>query len=298
MNTGIPSVVWQQQIEAAYIQRYSDIHMIHKTRPTYEHDYRENVNTQFRPFLEVVENDTCLVDPQYGLDFSWDEDVNDQDKLEYKGTHIKSNDQIESDDLITDSHVSDALLSALIDLWTVNPHLPDTSLIPNFQPRPQNQQRQVAVIDDQTLPQLQVAPDGLKRFSPLAGNLPLKNESKMLYFPMDIRELNIHGLIDTGVLSSAILEAVLRKDRLLALHTIIDEVLQLEFQIMVAIGQLEAPIATVAMHFKVGDKTFREKFTVLKFLTSPLIGLLLLQRNSTLLDMRQGTQIFSFFSMQ
>ena len=33
-------------------------------------------------------------------------------------------------------------------------------------------------------------------------------------------------------------------------------------------------------------------------LTSPLIGLLLLQRNSTILDMRQGILNFPFFSMQ
>ena len=33
-------------------------------------------------------------------------------------------------------------------------------------------------------------------------------------------------------------------------------------------------------------------------LTSPLIGLLFLQRNSTILDMRQGILNFTFFSMQ
>ena len=62
--------------------------------------------------------------------------------LEYKDTYNKPDDQIESDDLITDAHVSDALRFALIDLWTMNPHLLDTSASPNFQPRPQNQQRQ------------------------------------------------------------------------------------------------------------------------------------------------------------
>ena len=94
----------------------------------------------------------------------------------------KPNDQIESDDLITDAHVSDALRYALIDLWTVNPHLPDTSALPNFQPRPQNLQRQTAVIDDQTLPQLQVTPDGLTRFLPLSTNLPLKMSVKCFVF--------------------------------------------------------------------------------------------------------------------
>ena len=73
--------------------------------------------------------------------------------MEYKDTHNKSNDQIESDDLIKDAHGSDALRYSLIALWTVNPHLLDTftSPLPNFQLRPQNQQRQTAVSDDKIL---------------------------------------------------------------------------------------------------------------------------------------------------
>ena len=67
---------------------------------------------------------------------------------------------------------------------------------------------------------------------------------------------------------------------------------------MVANGQLEAPIATVELHFEVGDMTFREKLIVLANLTSPLNGLLFLQRNGTILDMRQKIVNFPFFSMQ
>ena len=67
---------------------------------------------------------------------------------------------------------------------------------------------------------------------------------------------------------------------------------------MVANGQLEAPIATVELQFEVGVITFREKFIVMTNLTSTLIGLLFLQRNSTILDMRQGILNFPFFSMQ
>ena len=156
LNTGIPSVVWQQQKENPYIQRFKKMHMIQKTLPTFENDYTDNFDTQFRPLPEVVAYDIYSVDPQYGLDPYWGEHFFDQDKLEHKDTFNKPNDQIESDDLITDAHVSDALLYALIDLWTVNPHLPDTSSLPNFQPRPQNQQRQIAVIEDQILPQLQL----------------------------------------------------------------------------------------------------------------------------------------------
>ena len=152
--------------------------MIRKQLPTYEHDYTEVFDTQFGPLPEVVAYETYFVDPRYGLDPYCDEELYDRDKLVYKDTHKKSNDQIEIDDLITDAHVSDALRYALMDLWTVKPHLRDASPLPNFQLRPQNQQRQLAVINDQILPQLQVKPDGLTRFRPLSTKIPLKINTK------------------------------------------------------------------------------------------------------------------------
>ena len=120
----------------------------------------------------------------------------------------------------------------------------------------------------------------------------------MLSFPIDFGELNIDGLIDTGALSSAIPEAALCKIGLLAPHIILNEGPPPEFHIMVANGQLEAPIATVELQLEVGDITFGENFIVMTNLTSPLIGLLLLKRNSTILDMRQGILNFPLFSMQ
>ena len=67
---------------------------------------------------------------------------------------------------------------------------------------------------------------------------------------------------------------------------------------MFANGQLEAPIATVEMQFEVDDITFRENFIVMTNLTSPLIGLLFLQRNITILVMRQEIPNFPLFSMK
>ena len=115
---------------------------------------------------------------------------------------------------------------------------------------------------------------------------------------MDFEELNFDGLIDTGALSSAIPEVDLRKIRLTAPNTILKEGPPPDFQIMVANGQLEAPIATVELQSEVGDITFKEKFIVMTNLTSPLICLLFLQHHSTILDMRHGVLNFPFFSMQ
>ena len=122
-----------------------------------------------------------------------------------------------------DAHVSDELRYAFIDLWTPNPHLHDKSPLPSFQPRPQNQQTQSAIFGNQLWPKLQVTPDKLMSFLPLSTNLPFKNKRNMLHFPTDFWELNINGLTDTSTLSSAIPEADLRKNRLLALRTILYE---------------------------------------------------------------------------
>ena len=139
---------------------------------------------------------------------------------------------------------------------------------------------------------------GEPAYVPLTTNLGLKYKRRMLYFPMDFGELTLDGLVDTGALSSAIPEADLRKIRLLAPQSIIKEGPAPNFQIMVANRQLETPKSTVELKFEVGDIDFHEIFIVMEKLTSPLIGLSFLQRNNTILDMRQGILNFPFFSMQ
>ena len=67
---------------------------------------------------------------------------------------------------------------------------------------------------------------------------------------------------------------------------------------MVANGQLETPKSTVELKFEVGDIEFHEIFIVMEKLTGPIIGLMFLQRNHTVLDMRQGILNFPYFSMQ
>ena len=62
------------------------MHIIHKTLPTYEYDYTDNFDTQLIPLPEVVAYDAYFVDLQYGFDPYWDQEIYDQDKLEYKDT--------------------------------------------------------------------------------------------------------------------------------------------------------------------------------------------------------------------
>ena len=105
---------------------------------------------------------------------------------------------------------------------------------------------------------------------------------------MDFGELTIGGLFDTGALSIALPEMDLRKLRLPSPQSVIRERPPLNFQIMVANGQLETPKSTIELKFEVGDIEFHEIFIVMEKLMGPIIGLMFLQRNHTV----------RFFSMQ
>ena len=143
-----------------------------------------------------------------------------------------------------------------------------------------------------------VTKEGEPAYIPLSTNLGLKYKKRMLYFPMDFEELSIDGLIDTGALSSAILEADLRQYRFLAPQSILKEWPAPPFKIMVANEQLETPKYTVELKFEAGDIEFHKKFIVMEKLIGPKIGMMILQMNHTVLDMRQGILNFPYFSMQ
>ena len=67
---------------------------------------------------------------------------------------------------------------------------------------------------------------------------------------------------------------------------------------MVASGQVEPLKITVELNFGNSDIEFHEIYFVMEKLTSPLIGSSFLQRNNTILDMRQVILNFTVFSMQ
>ena len=208
--------------------------------------------------------------------------------------------EIETDSYKTDQNLNEALTKALVDPWQRK--CPATSLTTQDETMketaPDGPVVTLAATVEERFVNTLISRLGEPAYVPLTTNLGLKYKRRMLYFPMDFGELTLDGLVDTGALSSAIPEADLRKIRLLAPQSIIKEGPAPNFQIMVANGQLETPKSTVELKFEVGDIDFHEIFIVTEKLTSPLIGLSFLQRNNTILDMRQGILNFPFFSMQ
>ena len=297
---GYPSVVWQQQMEKAIVITYNNTHLFQKPIPVWDPDYTTTFTTRFRPIPLIDDYNPTYIDPDYGRDPYWDIEIYNQDLLQF---------QYVLDDIAhyqTTVHENPPITHnkktrALIENWQMN----DGTNHPVF-PNPLGTETNEAstepipqsLLDEKQFQNILITKEGEPDCIPLSTSINLKCKKRMLYFPMDFGELTIDGLIDTGALSSAIPEMDLRKIRLLSPKSVIREGPPPNFQIMVANGQLETPKSTIELRFEVGDIEFHEIFIVMENLTGPIIGLMFLQRNHTVLDMRQGILNFPFFSMQ
>ena len=297
---GYPSVVWQQQMEKAIVITYNNTHLFQKPIPVWDPDYTTTFTTRFRPIPLIDDYNPTYIDPDYGRDPYWDIEIYNQDLLQFQYVlddiaHYQTT--IHENPPITHNKKT----RALIENWQMN----DGTNHPVF-PNPLGTETNEAstepipqsLLDEKQFQNILITKEGEPDCIPLSTSINLKCKKRKLYFPMDFGELTIDGLIDTGALSSAIPEMDLRKIRLLSPQSVIREGPPPNFQIMVANGQLETPKSTIELRFEVGDIEFHEIFIVMENLTGPIIGLMFLQRNHTVLDMRQGILNFPFFSMQ
>ena len=250
-----------------------------------------------RPIPLIDDYNSYYNDPGYGFDPYWEIHTYKQRHLFFNTYFDKPDVDIEPDSSQTEQALKQTLTNALVDPWQTNdtlPHLPNqhkqADVIPNSGP----QVSLTTAVEARYVNTLMTRMVELD-YVPLTTNLGLKYKRRMLYFPMDFDELTLDGLVDTGALSSAIPETDLRKIQLLAPQSIIKEGPAPNFQIMVPIGQLENPKSTVELKFEVSDIVCHEMFIVMQKPTSPSIGLSFLQRNNTILDMRQRVLNFPFF---
>ena len=260
----------------------------------------QNDTTPIRLIPLIDDYNPYYFDSDYGFDPYWDANCYNQHHLYFYQNFNKPINNLEPDSSEIVQALNMALTKARVDPW--QPTTPQTRQTTHAEPADEfhsvGPQVSLATAVTARFVNTLIARPGEPAYVPLTTNLGLKYKRRMLYFPMDFGELTLDGLVDTGALSSAVPESDLRKIRLLAPQSIVKEGPAPNFQIMVAIGQLETPKSTVELKFEVGDIEFHEIFIVMEKLTSPLIGLSFLQRNNTILDMRQGVLNFPFFSMQ
>ena len=288
---GISSADWQQQMRITPTQFCTSDH---------RSGGLDSNSYSIRPLPEVLDYNPYYQDPDNGIDPYRDIHLYSQHHLAFYTNFTKPPIDIEPDCPAIDGALNNVLTKASDDAWQAKP-IPCALSAPHVQ---ENQldslgpQVSLTTAVEARFVNTLVTRHGEPDYVPLTTNLGLKYKRRMLYFPMDFGKLTLDGLVDTGALFSAIPEADQRKIRILASQSIVKEGPAPNFQIMVANGQLETPMSTVELKFEVGDIEFHEIFHVMEKLTSPLIGLLFLQRNNTILDMRQGVLNFPFFSMQ
>ena len=108
----------------------------------------------------------------------------------------------------------------------------------------------------------------------------------------------VDALVDSGAFVSAFAQDDLETIKQKAPNNILKIDNPPNFQIQVANGQLEKPLSTATLKFRIGDNSFAEHFVVMKKLTGPKIGLHFMKNNSVVIDTTHGLIHFPHLTVQ
>ena len=122
-------------------------------------------------------------------------------------------------------------------------------------------------------------------YLPLTSTVVLKRKQEMLYVPLNfVNNVTIEVLVDSRSYVSAMAQDELDTIKQKAPNYIFKIDDPPNFQIQVANGQLEKPLATTTFKFDIEDNTLAEIFVVMKKLTGQIIGLHFMRSNTALID--------------
>ena len=138
-------------------------------------------------------------------------------------------------------------------------------------------------------------------YLPLSYTVVLKRKQEMLYVPLDFKKnqnLIVDALVESGACVSAIAQNHLNTMKQQTPNSIpkIDD--PPNFQIEVANGQLEKPLATTTPKLEIGYTLFAEHFVVMKDLTGPSKGLHFMRNIRVVIDTTHGNILFPHLTMQ
>ena len=103
--------------------------------------------------------------------------------------------------------------------------------------------------------------------------------------PLDFENtLTVDALVDSGAYVSAIALNDMHTIKQKAPYNILKIDDPPNFQIQVANGHSEKPLATTTLKFEIGDIIFSERFVVLKKLTGPILGLHFMRTNTGVIE--------------
>ena len=136
-------------------------------------------------------------------------------------------------------------------------------------------------------------------YLPITSTVVIKRKQEMLYVPLDFENnLAVDALVDSGAFVSAIVQDDLNTVKQKSTMDILKIDNPPNFQIQIASGQLEKPLATATLKFEIENNTFGEHFVVMIKLTGPIIGLHFKRNNSVLIDTTHGLIHFPHLTRQ
>ena len=134
---------------------------------------------------------------------------------------------------------------------------------------------------------------------PLSSTSFLKRKKQKLNNPLDFANgLTIDAFVDSGAHVSAIAQKEFDIIEQQAPSNILKFNDPPKFQIQVANGQLQKPIALATLKFDIGNHTFAEHFVVRKNLTGLILRLHFARHNNVVIDTTHGFIHFPHLAMQ
>ena len=111
----------------------------------------------------------------------------------------------------------------------------------------------------------------------------------MLFLPVEFNTVKIDALVDSGAYITAISEKDAEKLPQKPSQWIVNKAPSSPFKVQYANAELEQPLATYTLRFKIGVCTFEETFIIMNQTSFPIIGLAFLRQHAAILDTAQGT---------
>ena len=126
----------------------------------------------------IEDYNTPYIDPEYGKDTYWDNELYDKQNLQFSRDNYPPTD--DEDDLeIEDNN----LTRALIELWQLNSEATSEEVEESC--HQQDYQGPTSFLDETAFLHLLVEKEGEPSYVPLSTNLGLRFKRRMLHFPMD-----------------------------------------------------------------------------------------------------------------
>ena len=119
--------------------------------------------------------------------------------------------------------------------------------------------------------------------------IALKKKKRMIFLPVEFNTIKIDALVDSGAYINAISERDAEKLRQNASQCNVNKAPPPPFKVQYANAELEQPLATYTLRFKIGDNTVEETFIIMNQTSFPIIGLAFLRKHAAILDTAQGT---------